>query len=126
MYEAKRKLLANTTGRKQVSYQSHKNYLLQSIVGYDVIIFHVKDMPGSKLLNEINRLRPIGQLWAYYTKESPFNTINLIDGKYDGMFNLTITPLRNSDVFAPYGYYEKKRMKSARWIKNINPNVIFR
>ena len=58
-------------------------------------------------------------------KKALFNTINLIHGKYDGIFNLTITPLRNSDVFAPYGYYEKKRMKSASWIKNINPNVIF-
>ncbi|XP_057298138.1 alpha-(1,3)-fucosyltransferase C-like [Hydractinia symbiolongicarpus] len=93
---------------KKERFRMKKYYLIRWIRTYRVIIFHVKDMPGPRLLREVSLSRPHGQLRAYYNKESPYNTINLINGKFDHLFNLTITPLRNSDIFAPYGYYERK------------------
>ena len=78
------------------------------ILGWDVMIFYVHDMPGPKTLRRARKVVPKTQLWAYYNRESPFNTINVLKKKFDGVFNLTMTPLRKSDVMLSYGYYRKK------------------
>ena len=52
------------------------------------------------------------QLWAYYNRESPYNTVNVRTGKFDGIFNLTMTPLRSSDVMTLYGYYRKDKYRA--------------
>lgn len=93
----------------EIVYKAHRQYLKRYIPRYDIVLFHVKDMPGSRLLNDVTNFRPSNQLWAYYNKESPFNTPNLANGKYDDLFNITITPKRDSDVFSPYGFYHRKK-----------------
>ena len=76
---------------------------------WDVVVFNVHDMPGPTTLKKIRRNVSDNQLWAYYNRESPFNTINLIKKKFDGIFNLTMTPLRESDVMTKYGYYRERQ-----------------
>ena len=78
--------------------------------GWDVVVFNVHDMPGPTTLKRIRASVPEHQLWAYYNRESPYNSINLIKKKFDGIFNLTMTPLRQSDVMTKYGYYRKRRI----------------
>nr|XP_047146198.1 uncharacterized protein LOC100207300 [Hydra vulgaris] len=100
--------------------------LKKIISNYDVIIFHVKDMPGRKMLLELSKFRPAHQVWAYFNKESAYNTINVERKNFDGIFNMTITTNRNSHVFAPYGYYEEKKISSSNWLKQYKHLIIFK
>ncbi|XP_066929237.1 alpha-(1,3)-fucosyltransferase C-like [Clytia hemisphaerica] len=86
----------------------YRKQITKYLLGWDVIIFYVHDMPGPKILRGARKEVPKTQLWAYYNRESPFNTINVLKKKFDGIFNLTMTPLRKSDIMLSYGYYRKK------------------
>ena len=101
-------------------------YLKKILSNYDVIIFHVKDMPGGTMLRELSQNRPLNQVWCYFNKESAYNTINVARKSFDGFFNMTITPKRNSHVFAPYGYYEEKSKHSSHWLKEYQHLTIFK
>jgi len=84
-------------------------HLRDCVRGWDVVVFNVHEMPGPRLLRGLRSSGeiPVSQLWAYYNRESPYNTVNVREGRFDGIFNLTMTPLRSSDVMTLYGYYRK-------------------
>ena len=111
---------------KEHDYQTRLEYIIRIIKPYHVVLFHVRDMPGARLLKEVNLSRPRDQLWAYYNKESPVNTLNIVNGRYDDLFNIAITPLRDSDIFAPYGSYKKKvHTPITKWYNPKNADVIY-
>ena len=87
-------------------------HLRECVDGWDVVVFNVHEMPGPRLLRELRSGGLASQLWAYYNRESPYNTVNVRTGKFDGIFNLTMTPLRSSDVMTLYGYYRKDKYRA--------------
>ena len=71
------------------------------------VVFHAKDLPISKGLARLRSKSPfINQLWVYFNLESPINTRKLRQNEM--LFNFTITPMRSSDLYHPYGYHFAK------------------
>lgn len=101
------------------------NSLLETIQNHSVVIFHTKDMPNSKVLREVSIRRPERQIWAYYNKESAWNTQNLERKAYDNIFNLTITPRTDSDIVVSHGYYYIKSYQSQPWRVEYEDPEIF-
>ena len=73
----------------------------------DLVVFHVRNMPNLDELKSLsNHSRPISQRWVYALWESPKLSRNK-QTPYDGLFNLTWTYRTDSDIWGPYGRYEK-------------------
>lgn len=71
------------------------------------VVFHAKDLPMTQSLADLRSKAPfVDQLWVYFNLESPINTRKV--PKNEMLFNLTVTPIRDSDIFHPYGYHYKK------------------
>ena len=67
----------------------------------DVLLFHMRD---SLQLPPKSSRRPARQKWVFYSQESPIHTfVNL--HSIQGMFNLTMTYKRTSNVLHGYGGY---------------------
>ena len=68
------------------------------------VVFHGRDMPGVKELQELNSRRLSFQRWVFYVHESPMHTY--LDLKaLQFMFNWTMTYRLDSDIFRPYFYF---------------------
>eukprot|EP00112_Aurelia_sp_Birch-Aquarium-sp1_P022690 Seg649.15 transcript_id=Seg649.15/GoldUCD/mRNA.D3Y31 product="hypothetical protein" protein_id=Seg649.15/GoldUCD/D3Y31 len=65
------------------------------------VVFHAKDLPLPRSITERRRNRD--QAWVYFNLESPKNTRKVKQNEM--LFNLTITPIRESDIVHPYGYF---------------------
>ena len=71
------------------------------------VVFHAKDLPVKDGLAGLRSKSPfVNQLWVYFNLESPINTRKV--RKNEMLFNFTITPMRNSDLYHPYGYHLKR------------------
>ena len=71
------------------------------------VVFHAKDLPISNSLAKLRSKAPVvNQLWVYFNLESPVHTRRIQENEM--LFNFTITPLRNSDLYHPYGYHFKR------------------
>ena len=103
-----RSVTPSSSSTSQLVFKSQLGELVQA--GWDVVVFNVHDMPGPTTLKRVrSKVVPDSQLWAYYNRESPYNSVNLVKKRFDGIFNLTMTPLRQSDVMVKYGYYRKRQ-----------------
>ncbi|XP_032240872.2 3-galactosyl-N-acetylglucosaminide 4-alpha-L-fucosyltransferase FUT3-like [Nematostella vectensis] len=72
----------------------------------NVVLFRSRDMPSVPELRELSKTRTSGQRWVFLTLENPHHTY--IDLKrLNGLFNWSMTYRRDSDIFAPYGFYKK-------------------
>ncbi|KAG8181290.1 hypothetical protein JTE90_019383 [Oedothorax gibbosus] len=71
----------------------------------DAVVFHARDMSVSDLPPS----RPPRQTWAFYCLESPVYSDFPGLRHMNGMFNLTVTYRRDSDVVARYGSVRKAR-----------------
>ncbi|KAM9326683.1 alpha-(1,3)-fucosyltransferase 7 [Gastrophryne carolinensis] len=65
-----------------------------------VVVFHQKEL-GDKGYQMPHSPRTPGQMWVWTTLESPSNTFDL--GKWNNIFNWTLTYREDSDIFVPYG-----------------------
>lgn len=66
----------------------------------DAVIIHHRDIiTGTALPQE---LRPAAQKWIWMNYESPTHSPGL--ELFEGIFNLTLTYRRGSDIFLPYGF----------------------
>ena len=65
------------------------------------VVFHAKDLPLPRSIAKRRHNRD--QAWVYFNLESPKNTRKV--EKNEMLFNLTITPIRESDIVHPYGYF---------------------
>ncbi|KAK2168924.1 hypothetical protein LSH36_13g14027 [Paralvinella palmiformis] len=79
----------------------------------DVVVFHVRDMRFVLFTLDVPSHRDPDQVWVFFTHESPYNTYvssgflpttNTLT-YLDGMFNATMTYMRESDFFLPYISY---------------------
>ena len=66
----------------------------------DAVFFHSRTPTKRKKLPP-SSLRPSGQIWVFYTRESPPHAGTFYRKK--GIINLTMTYLRKSDIIANYG-----------------------
>lgn len=70
----------------------------------DAVLFHLHQTRGP---HELPKYRPPGQIWIFFTDESPLHTFLLTRkyamGDYDGLFNWSMTYRSDSDVPVPYG-----------------------
>ncbi|XP_046714706.1 4-galactosyl-N-acetylglucosaminide 3-alpha-L-fucosyltransferase 9-like [Silurus meridionalis] len=99
----------------------------------DGVMFHHKDIHNN--VTELLRMkRPPLQMWVWMNMESPGNSPR--QARLDGMFNLTSSYRRDSDVWVPYGrivqvseqdrsFRIPKKDKLVCWIVN-NWNMRFR
>ena len=71
----------------------------------DLVVFHARNMPSLDELKSLLRNRPIPQRWVYALWESPNATPD--PTPLNDMFNLTWTYRTDSDIWGPYGRYEK-------------------
>ena len=66
-------------------------------------------MPSSKEMLRLQRQRPQHQVWVYFHLENPIVTSYIAPHKHrsdlDNVFNWTMTFMRESDIFHPYGFY---------------------
>ena len=68
------------------------------------VVFHGRDMPGVKELQELNSRKLSFQRWVFFIHESPIKTF--LDLKaLQFMFNWTMTYRLDSDIFLPYFYF---------------------
>ena len=78
-------------------------------ISSDVVIFHAYNMPSSKEMLRLQRQRPQHQVWVYFHLENPIVTSYIAPHKHrsdlDNVFNWTMTFMRESDIFHPYGFY---------------------
>ena len=64
------------------------------------VIFHARNMPGIKRLEQLKKKRPRDQLWAYFTLENPLNAPPV---KHLGsLFDLSISYRLDADIHFPY------------------------
>ena len=96
------KKCAVTTDRKMLQYSS-------------AVLFHVMDLetPG---ISDLPRMKPEGQSWIFRSLESPKHVFlghkNYTDLRaLDGLFDLTMTYKRDSDIPEVYGWMKKKMGK---------------
>ena len=71
----------------------------------DAVIFHTRDVPASNKMPIKGRRR--NQRWIFWTLENPYHT-GILAKDYNDMFNWTMSYEQRSDVFYPYGFYQKK------------------
>ena len=72
----------------------------------DAVVFHARDMPSAQFLRDFSsKSRPFRQRWAYFISENPINTPDRT--QLNGLFNLTMTYKKESDVWLPYKQYHK-------------------
>ena len=69
----------------------------------DFVVFEARDMPTLPQLKALLKERPISQRWVFALWESPkyFSYTK----PFHGLFNLTWTYRRDSDIWGPYGSY---------------------
>uniref|UniRef100_A0A6J0ST80 Fucosyltransferase n=1 Tax=Pogona vitticeps TaxID=103695 RepID=A0A6J0ST80_9SAUR len=67
----------------------------------DAVLMYHRDVSGSPLLLP-RAPRPPSQLWIWFNMDPPSSSRNL--ASMDGLFNLTMTYRRDSDIFTPYGW----------------------
>uniref|UniRef100_A0A8C4NK92 Fucosyltransferase n=1 Tax=Eptatretus burgeri TaxID=7764 RepID=A0A8C4NK92_EPTBU len=88
----------------------------------DFFILHhaqLSGYPNSMRYQLPTRRRP-DQRWVWFCLEAPPNSIT---EHLDGIFNLTLTYRRDSDIFSPYGWLEKieeKNLQTSDIKANIN------
>ncbi|XP_056906367.1 4-galactosyl-N-acetylglucosaminide 3-alpha-L-fucosyltransferase 9-like isoform X2 [Takifugu flavidus] len=74
----------------------------------DAVIIHHRDIiTGTALPQE---LRPAAQKWIWMNYESPTHSPGL--ELFEGIFNLTLTYRRGSDIFLPYGFLIPNTLRS--------------
>lgn len=66
----------------------------------DAVIIHHREIVRDTPLPQ--KPRPAGQKWIWMNYESPTNTPDLVH--FEGIFNLSLTYRRDSDIFLPYGF----------------------
>ena len=66
----------------------------------DIVLFHGRNMPN---LKEVNKKRPLNQLWLYFIMENAFHSPDV--GPIDRYFNLTSSYRFNSNIRYPYRYH---------------------
>jgi len=84
-------------------------YQKQNFVKSKVVIFHAYNMPSSEEMIRLQRRRPRDQVWVYFNLENPIVTSYIAPHKdrreLDNVFNWTMTFMRESDIYHPYGFY---------------------
>lgn len=85
----------------------------RAYVHADAIIIHHRELMRSweELLE---KPRPPAQKWIWMNFESPSHSGFL--HQFDGMFNLTMSYRVGSDIFLPYGYLQRRRLRGNRQI----------
>ena len=68
------------TRSRKLRYKAHRDFLVRTIEDFSVVVFHGKDLPSSKLLREVNKLRPTtvdgrSQIWGYFIKVKYLTTL---------------------------------------------------
>ena len=71
----------------------------------DVVVFHARNMPSFDVLKSLLKSKPISQRWVYALWESPKATPDTT--RLNGLFNATWTYRTDSDIWGPYGRYER-------------------
>ena len=79
------------------------------------VIFHIIDLKKPGIL-DMPKHHPQSQIWVFRSQESPYRVYlgseNYTDlSPVDGMFNVTMTYKRESDISDVYGWYQKKKVK---------------
>lgn len=74
----------------------------------DAVIIHHRDIITDTVLPE--ELRPAAQKWIWMNYESPTHSPYL--ELFEGIFNLTLTYRRDSDIFLPYGFLVPNTLRS--------------
>ena len=69
----------------------------------DFVVFEARDMPTLPKLKALLKNRPISQRWVFAIWESPKHFS--YTKPFHGLFNLTWTYRRDSDIWGPYGSY---------------------
>ena len=85
----------------------------------DIVVFHGRSMPSLEHLNSLLENRSASQLWVYALWESPMYTPGR--SLLNGLFNLTWTYRIDSDIWGPYGRYERLSQEDIK----INKMAIF-
>ena len=84
-------------------------YKKQNFLESNVVIFHAYNMPSSQEMIRLQRRRPSNQVWVYFNLENPIVTSYIAPHKdrsdLDNVFNWTMTFMRESDIYHPYGFY---------------------
>ena len=78
-------------------------YDKQRFAESDLVVFHARDMPTLRHLKALLKERPMPQRWVFALWESP-NHFSYTK-PFHGIFNLTWTYRRDSDIWGPYGSY---------------------
>ena len=76
-------------------------YDKQRFMDSDLVVFHARDIPRSDHLNTLLKSRPASQRWVFALWESPKKSPDTTP--FNGLFNLTWTYRRDSDIWSPYG-----------------------
>ena len=84
----------------------------------DVVIFHAHDMPRTFKLYEMKKYRPHNQRWLYFNSESPLHSP--FSKPLNGLFHLTMSYKKDSDIFLPYGRYVPLKTSDTRPSPLIN------
>ena len=84
-------------------------YDKQRFAESDLVVFHARDMPTLRHLKALLKERPMPQRWVFSLWESP-NHFSYTK-PFHGLFNLTWTYRRDSDIWGPYGSYIQLRSK---------------
>eukprot|EP00794_Sanderia_malayensis_P000126 gene126-737_t len=84
----------------------------------DAVVFHGVDINNPICYRVISEKRPKGQKWILFMHESPVYTFDL--EPYNGLFNWTMTYMRNSEIYVPYFSFEKLSSRDKRPEKGFN------
>ncbi|XP_020900473.1 galactoside 3(4)-L-fucosyltransferase-like [Exaiptasia diaphana] len=90
-------------GIKCPYFQCRLTYDNKEYTKADAVLFHAFEMPGTFALSNLAKYRPKNQKWIYFALENPDNNPRAVG--LDNYFHWKINYRRDSDVFAPYGYY---------------------
>lgn len=94
----------------------------------DVVIFHVRDMRFILFTLDVPTRHDPSQVWVFFSHESPYSTYvpnTFIHSTsslvyLDGMFNATMTYMRESDFFLPYITYAAINQTSSNFNLKLN------
>ncbi len=90
----------------------------------DVVLFQARALElyrwniySADKLKKLRKHVPKWQKWIFFSHENPQDDINIYK-PYDGIFNLTASFNRKSDIFIPYSTFTRLRGKSKVALKN--------
>ena len=80
-------------------------YDKQRFMDSDLVVFHARNMPRLDHMKELLKSRPSSQRWVFALWESPKKSPDTTP--FNGLFNMTWTYRRDSDIWSPYGNYKQ-------------------